>query len=325
MFILVDTENVQISIQDINEIGKGTKIVFFVTKNSKLINPYIIGTLDNKGIQYSFETVDFTKAIKNCLDMHLVIYLTHKLITEREQQDQGYCIYSKDTDFSEAVLYIEKLTGVKVNVISSLAQIPTKEKIIAQRQKEIDKIILECTQSCTNMQQVYRYMVKNMRASYSMSEIADIYTSLKEKIASSLNTGISNLPIVPPISVETSVPINTDKKKSILIQPKSEELAIQLDLRSWNYMKSMLGQINRACDSEEIPISYKGKNVTFLDESVEFNKCTFALNSTEPIKVGSELHLRCIRPKQSGIMKISVNKSNKGLINKFLNSVRQKA
>lgn len=347
MIILVDTENVQLSIEDVNQLDATNEIIFFTSRNSNYINPFCIGMLERKGVKYSFEMVDYTKAIKNCLDLHLVIYLTHKLSIENGDKDKSYCIYSKDTDFSEVSLYIERLTGIDVKVVSCLEDVPSEKKMDEQRQKEIDQIVLECAQSCANLQQAYRYMVKVMRADYSMSEIADIYASIKEDIAARLNNRYSELPVEKQIVTEESRAIDNNKIENVVIppkistsstqtkseannvvnndsdQPKSKGVSVKLSTKEWNAMKCLLGYLN-SNSSAETQISYQGKMVEFSNESIEFNKCTFALSTIDPVKEGQQFELKCAKPKQSKSMKISVTKKNRKQINNFLDIVRKK-
>lgn len=322
MFILVDTENIQITPQEITQIEPLSSVTFFVSRNSKPINPYCIGILESKGSTYNFEAIEYTKATKNCLDLHLVIYLTRKLSVEHPQEEQNYYIYSKDADFSQAALYIEDLTGVKVKVISSFSEISTKGNMEGERQSQIDKIVSECASSCTTLQQAYRYMVKNMRSSCSMTEIASIYNSQKERLLLSMSGATSNMP-VPTDSGSTNISAMTSTSiENPLSQSKEKDVSVKLDLLAWHYMKTFMGLANSRGESKDVSIGYKGRNVIFINDSVDFSECTFTLNTLGPIELGEDLHLKCTNLNNLGSATITVTTSTKTPINRFLNAVR---
>lgn len=328
--ILIDTENVSITTEEISQLDKTVELVLFVSKNSKNMSPYCLGLLNRKGIQYRFEIVDYSVATKNCLDLHLVIFLTKEIMSGTVGLDNEYFIYSKDSDFAEAVRYLDNLTGIKVGIISSLTEIKTKSKIISEKEDQIDEVVFKCVDNCSTMQEAYRFFVKELRSMHSLSEIATIYNEQKERLAIELDLKAERK---EELNLLLDKEINKKKKEEKTAEPikkptKTDSIkagiSFKLDKDLWQELKVLLGQFKTKEKSSIITISYEKDTVRTSNIRSPYDLCTFYTPHMEEVSIGDVFELKCLKPKESSATKVPVTQRNKKQINRFLKIILER-
>ncbi len=103
--VLIDTENVNLSLEELLRLDADCQIIFFISKYSKNISMVAIKYLVESKIDMSFEYIDIEKATKNCLDFHIVAYLGMYA-----KEKCRYYIYSNDKGFQMVSAYIAAIT-----------------------------------------------------------------------------------------------------------------------------------------------------------------------------------------------------------------------
>lgn len=323
MIILVDTENVLLTISDIDKLNSESELVFFVSKNSKHISPYCLGLLDKNGIKYKFETVDYSVATKNCLDLHLVIYLTREIMSGDAVDDNDYFIYSKDADFKESAIYLESLTGVKVNTVCSLEDIKPKSEIIKEEKEDLENITSLCIEESSTLTEAYRYFVKTLRSKYTLAEISEIYKEKKEQLIA----GIDEKKLKEAIEVIKDIglePISqTEINKALKMKDdKGSGLYFGVDKPLWTKLKGFLGYVKQNYKGVVMNIDYNGDAVLFDGNEFDFKYCNFHMNSSGDLNIGDIFKLKCIHPKESLPISILITELNQKFICGYINSIK---
>lgn len=330
MVVLIDTEKVSITTEEISQLDNSVELVFFVSKNSKCMSPYCIGLLNKEGIKYQLETVDYEKTTKNCLDLHLVVYLTNEIASGAAGINDDYFIYSKDSDCSDVVNYINHLTGFKVGVVSSLNELKTKSKIISEKEEAIDQVVFKCVDNCSTMQEVYRFFIKEFRSKYSLAEIASIYNEQKERLTIELDLKTGKKEQLKPIAVkegqksvnqeEPIDKINETPKNDV----KEDWISFEVDRQLWIEMKGLFGLFRKQNKSCPVTILCESVTVKTSKGSFSYDLCTFQITNITGVNIGDVFQLKCLKPKESSVTKIPVTSRNQKLINRFLKSLSEK-
>lgn len=176
--VIIDTENLMPEENQIDLLDSDVELIFFISKNSKKMALNALKQLYEKNIKLSFEHVSYKICTKNCLDFHIVAFISF----QPPDENITYYILSNDNGYKDVSKYIEARTGKVVKVINHLSGIETKKQAYDKEQCYIKEILTNCLTNSSTMQQVYRQLVKHLRENYSMLEISLIYKEHKEEL-----------------------------------------------------------------------------------------------------------------------------------------------
>lgn len=223
--VLIDTENVCLSAEEVQTIKDQLEIVFFVSGYSNNISLTTVQALWEKKIELKFEKVDSTQATKNNLDFHIVAYLAMQTYDE----DTRYYILSKDNGYRAVSRYISSKTKLSICVIKSLNEITSIEHLMKEEQQRlkthIDSVIRRSITNSNNTLEAYRYLVKKLRTHMEIGDIAKLYKEHKGLIEEGIHR---------PLNLHNRQEISTESKKPLLSKNKRLTLVKQIKHKAKN-------------------------------------------------------------------------------------------